>query len=428
MQEAFDEHHRKVDMIKRGKSQHGKFLDNSYINETLRGEHFRLYHRPHQNGLNDGQHTGTPDIDDDCTLPLLKEVVKEVIERWLLFNGRGQIEDWYDRQSNNVFQNSRAIEIYETLGNAGENSNAVGRGEGGGQLPMTAESTYNFFCKLYGVEFKDNSWVRVTEEWPYPAGIRMGAIGIGYGEECCLLVLGWREIDRVLSGVPPLHVIGFEIDPAVSKKCHKNIQTVGVQGSVRCFTADFLAVGVIAEFESSLVAHFNLSFLYTTAAVNQVFALHVHTYAILHGLVLITDEFNSKHFMAVHDGLFPLNGKQGHAAVGAAVAQFRLSRETRPVKMCDAIVGGDSSGGDDTSSVRPLFVFDCRDAVLDAQVRSSMVKVLAPHIKRLTEEVWQRSKGDHHTKGFCCWINKILDSRNYRGGESFFFVYSDSPS
>ena len=422
-QEAYDDHHDKVDRRTSGKSQHGKFKLNCFVNDSAAGEHFHLYYR-NQTAHNDGQHTGPPDVDDDCALPLLKEVVKEVTDRFLTYGGLGQVAAEYDLRSNNVFENTVAREIYESYGNAGENSNAEGRGEGGGQLPMTAASTYKFFCKLYGVEWGANSWQRVTQDWPYPAGVRIGVIGIGYGEEWILLEMGRRAINKVFSDVPPLHVVGFEIDPQVSKQCDKNIHTLGVQEAVRCFTADFLAVGVIAEFETSLVAHFQLSFLYTTAAVNQVFALHVYTYAIQHGLVLITDQYNSKHFEKVYNDLFPYAGRAGHVAV-AAGADARLRKERMPAKMCDAYVGGGSGGADDVSSKRPIFVFDCRDAVLDADVRSAMVRRLAPHIKTLTVDIWKRSKGSHD-KGFCGWINKILEPRHYRGGKSFSFLYQQS--
>ena len=400
-QEAFDAEHDQLDIVVlRGESQLGKFYDNSYKNSTSRGEHFYLYGRPRSDEY--GHHTAAPDIEADSNLLLLYKVAEEVIAAFLADGGPAQSE--YDMQSGNLFQNYAALQIYQNYGNASETSHAEGRGEGGGQLPMDALSTYNFFCKLYGVEWKDDCWQRVTETWPYPDGIRIGVMGIGYGEEWLLIAKGKKELEKVegFAPVPALHVVGFEIDEAVSDKCRLNIEALGVQDLVSCFTADFFVVGVLAEFESSIVAHFELSHFYTTAAVSEAFALHIYMFGILHGLVLYTDAFTKDHFVKAYKHAY----KRAHEANANT---DRLTKERLPLQLCVAYV----RGGDDVVSRRPIFEWNVRTAITDAAARSAIVERLARNIKLLTEGTWGRSRGSHREK-FGRDINAFLDLHYYQ--------------
>ena len=420
-QEAYDKHHNNIDLLTSGKSKHGPFMLNCYVDnsrgECSRGEHYHLYHVANH----DGQHTSPPDIIDNSALPLIKGVVKDVIERYLAYDGLDEVEEEYDLKSANLFRNHVAKDIYEVYGNAAQTSVGLGRGAGGGQLPMTADSVYRFTCVVYNVVWCDraSSWIRVTNEWPHAGEMRVGVIGPGYGEEWLLIAKAVAEIRRQYPDAPRLRVIGFEIDEAVAKKCHKNIHALGVQEDVRCFVADWFAVGAIAEFGTSLVAEFNLGFLYTTAAVGPEFALHVYTYGILHRLVVITDERSSQHFVEAYNQLFPYPGRAGNRGVN------RLP--SMPVKMCDARVGGAGSGGDEVSSLRPIWKLDCREreeGEFSAADRAKTVKLLASQVKKRTLATWTRSKGGHTTGGFCQWLNRTMEPHRYKEGEeSFLFTY-----
>ena len=400
--DAFDEAHNKLDNVLRGVSSRlGPFFDNSYKVNSTRGEHYYLYRR--RNSQDDGQHTTAPDIEADSNLFFLMKVTKEVIDSFLAEGEPGQQHE-YDLASNNPFRNVVASTIYNFHGNASETSNAEGRGEGGGQLPMDANSTFKYFCKLFGVEWKEDSWQRVTESWPCPDGVRIGVIGIGFGEEWLLIVEGWRALKKVDgwgSAVPALKIVGFEIDEAVSKKFQQTIETLKAQDVVSCFTADFFEFGVLAEFDSSIVRKFQLSHFYTTAAVSEAFALHIYMFGILHGLVIYTDAFNKDHFLKAYKTAYP-------KSANGVVNPDRLTTESLPLQMCIAYV----RGGDGIVSRRPIFEWNCNMA-MDAAARLAIVKKLGRSIKFLTEDTWERSKGSHSEK-FGRHINALLDPSYYR--------------
>ena len=412
-QEAYDAGHDKLDGILRGESQLGRLFDNSYKNITMRGEHFHLYRQPRSD--DDGRRTAAPDIEADSNLLLLEKVTKEVIASFLADGGPAR-SDEYDLGSNNIFRNATAATIYQVHGNASESSHAEGRGEGGGQLPMDALSTYNFFCKMFGVEWKDDSWQRVTETWPYPDGIHIGVMGIGYGEEWLLIVAGWRELQQVdrwrEAPVPALRIVGFEIDDAVSAKCRENIVTRQVQDVVSCATADFFEVGVLAKFDSSIVAQFELSHFYTTAAVSEAFALHIYMFGILHGLVMYTDAFNKDHFVKAYKHAYP-------RSIRGVDNPDRLTNERLPQQLCIAYV----RGGDDIVSRRPIFEWNVHTAMMGAaDHQSAIVPKLAGRLKSLTEDSWVRSKGSHSTK-LCREINAFLDLDYYRSKSFLYAVF-----
>lgn len=404
LQAAWDTHFQLVDKVRDGKSLLGPLHDNSY-KRRRRGELFYLYRKPRAENNAGGQHTATTiDIERDSNILLLKQVSEEVIKEFLASGGPPQRAE-FDVRSGNVFENTTAKDIYLRYGNAAQTSVTGGRGEGGGQLPMCAESTYNLFCCCFGVTWDSDlsSWQRVTDRWPFPDGIRLGVFGPGFGEEWLLMAEGRKALLRMpwLEGeeVPELFVVGFEIDAAVSSKCQENAVTLGLQDVVHCYKADFFRVAVLARFESSIVQKFRLTHVYTTAAIDELFSVHFYCFGLLHGLVTYSDCFTAAYFIDAYNTAFPvIRGAESGC----------LTREKLPSQLCEAHV----RGGDGINSRRPLWSCDCRG--LPEADRSAAVAKLAQSIKVLSEDLWTRSRGSH-TVGFGRQINYLLEPRHYGG-------------
>ena len=194
----------------------------------------------------------------------------------------------------------------------------------------------------------------------------------------------------------------------MSRTCQENTQKLGLQDVFHCYTADFFQVAVLAPFDTSIVRKFELTHIYTTAAMDDIFALLFYCFALVHGVVVYSDCFNAEHFVKAYKTAFP---RRRSLESGSRPARDRL-----PSELCRAYV----RGGDGINSPRPLWSWDC--GVLPEEERLAIVLELAQSIREGSEDLWSRSRGNHHI-GFGRHINYQLEPRHYER-KSFLISYT----